>query len=702
MPKKNKINLDGAPIQAPLFSKNRKTTGDWFPPIGRTLEEFKAVLYNTQERLGIDYEFNIEGPTKNVAKIIGIANRDKIACIPATPEIVDETIQHCLDKNIKLVGHSVIGAEMVVTERTCGIKTPVEAWSDTILKHFLLNMDLTKAAGKKEDEGGLGFNNLWSSTSLVLDVPQWKDHRSRECDGEICPRCDVYGYCGVDSWSSLELDYQYDQLFKDAGIPMSTYENLLQISYIAEQMGKQGIKIDTRWVETLERRADEIKDELFPYTKEGKTRVYQEFNPRSSDQVIKWFKDNGIDLASTEKKEIRKKLEKTAGNYGYQLKDVDGNFSLEVLEQADELKPELDALYRLYTYKDSGKGLAPWFAPKYLDKDDFIYPRFITIGASTTRWSSSRPNFTNVPARGFGALARAAIIPDDASLSWCKSDESQLELRVCLYLSGVDPSIIGADAFKWLVSQADGKFDDAAKKYAMTARDIAKSISHGGDYLESFKLFAPHELQQSNTKRLIERGALKVYLKKYGAPFDWEYCGKIVAFTGINVAERIFGSKSDENRAKALEIQEGIYFAKFPMIREWQKKVLDYVQDNKCVCYPTGHMLRLYGQSEDNAKMAVAALGQGTASQYMQGLIKKCVAQGVIPKIFCHDEIDVCLPWSLSDKKVGEFFEFMSSEIPELPGFRGAYKAIRGNSWLEGGKNTPEELKEKAMWPLKI
>jgi hypothetical protein len=69
----------------------------------------------------------------------------------------------------------------------------------------------------------------------------------------------------------------------------------------------------------------------------------------------------------------------------------------------------------------------------------------------------------------------------------------------------------------------------------------------------------------STIKRLIELGALVVHR-------DWPAFGWLIGFTGVNLAERLFGSASWENRAKALAIQEA-YFHRFQAIRKWHKKI---------------------------------------------------------------------------------------------------------------------------------
>lgn len=702
MKKLKKISLDGdLPLTSNLFGL-KKTTEEYFPTkVYRDEESFKRILETCSGQLGLDFEFRPDcTPT-----IIGISTPVEscaIYCLPSHVSILVETVRK---KNIKLVGHSVIGAERQVIKKVLGIEIPMSDWDDTMLRHFLLNMDLAKAPDKHEDDdkGALGFMNLWTCASMVLDVPNTKQCREEMCDGIICPRHDVRGYCAIDAWDSIASNRIHEQQYLEWKIKPEVYTDLKDISLLAELMQQKGIKINMKWVNESEEKADEIKEKLFPYEGEGKDRTYTLFNPRSENQIKKWFETQGLSINSTSKNSIFKALSKRANGYGFNLKDEEGNFSLDALGDADELEPVLDTLYKLYEYKSSGKGLAPWFADKYRDSDNFIHPRFITIGASTTRWSSSRPNFQNIPTRGFGSLVRAAIIPRDPSLDLLKADFSNLEYRTCMYLAGFDVNKIPADAFQWLVNQSEGKFEEAALKAGMDARDIAKSVSHAADYLEGFTLLKPVELHQSNIKTGIERGYLKVYLKKFGAPFDWEFNGKIVAFTGANLAERLFGNKTYENRKKALEIQEEIYFKQFHMLRVWQKNVLDEVQGNGYIRYPTSHFLRLYGSDLNNAKMATAALGQGVSAQHVQGIqLRFWREQNAIPIMAVHDELDFEIPSNWTDKQAYDFIKLMGEETNRLAGFKIPFKAIRGKNWLERKLRKSETHIEGAMKPLVI
>jgi hypothetical protein len=237
-------------------------------------------------------------------------------------------------------------------------------------------------------------------------------------------------------------------------------------------------------------------------------------------------------------------------------------------------------------------------------------------------------------------------------------------------LSGVDPAIIGKDAFTWLVEQGGGLFEEAAKNLAWVPRDLAKITSHAADYMEGLTLLSPSDLMKPTTKKLIEYGALRVYLKKYGAPFDWEYCGKIVAFTGGNLAERLFKNREHESRKKALHIQENVYFKSFPSIRRWQKEILDFIQENGYTRSRTGRILRLYGQPQDNAKVGVAFHGQGTGADYIQGnMIAMHRMDGRLPLIQVHDSLVDEVPRSWTPKQVREYMSPMYAENWRLPGF---------------------------------
>jgi hypothetical protein len=652
-----------------LFNEDEKFT-KWFPEVVRGEAAFWEVVERgiKEGYLGLDFEF----PPSYKASVIGVASKGFACAITATESIVRKVVEETRRRGTKLVGHSVIGAEKKVVEVTTGIVQELVEYDDTMLRHYLLNADLCKGPDKGEDDeaGALGFMGLWTAASLYLLWPAWKDCRGTDCEQVICPRHDVLGYCAIDAAASLEINYRQRDDMARWDVPEKLYNELKELTYIAQQMQDQGVKVNIPYVNEMEKKAGTYKAELFPPN--------SEFNPRAPEQVVKWFRENGLEIGGNDKKSIRKALEKTATKYGYQTYGPDGKFTLDEIESADKLPKELDALYRLYEFKGAGKGLDSWFGNKYLDSNNFIHPRFITIGASTSRWSSSRPNFTNIPARGFGSLAKGAIIPRDESLDLVHADSSNLELRVCVYLSGFDPSeILPKDPFIWLVNNSNGAFDTIAAINNDTPRGVAKTVSHANSYLEGIKILYAKDFQKPYIKQQIEAGVLRVYR-------DWEYRGGVVAFTGANLAERIFGDKSWSNRKKALAITEDVYFKQLPMLRDWHRKVLAEIQDKRYVQYPTGHFLRLYGSPEDDAKMGCAALGQGVGAHYVQGLVLRFSREtGRIPLLFIHDSLDFEIPRTWSDDEAREFISLMGEETDRLPGFKCPYKAARGETGLE-------------------
>lgn len=651
-----------------LFNDGEKFL-KWFPRVDRDEKSFWKVVEKgyTEGYLGLDFEF----PPSYKASVIGVASKGHACAIPASSEIVRKVVEGARQSGTKLVGHSVIGAEKKVVEVTTGIIQALDEYDDTMLRHYLLNSDLCKSPDKGEDDdaGALGFMGLWTAASLYLLWPAWKSCRSTDCEQVICPSHDVLGYCAVDAAASLEINYRQKDDMARWKVPEKLYLELKELTHIAQQMQDRGVKVNIPYVKEMEAKAGKYKAELFP--------PGGDFNPRAPEQVVKWFRSQGLEIGGNDKKSIRKALEKTAVKYGFSTYGPDGKFTLDEIEAQDTLPKELDALYRLHEFKGAGKGLDSWFGKKYLDPDSYIHPRFITIGASTSRWSSSRPNFTNIPARGFGSLAKGAIIPRDESLDIVTADSSNLELRDVIYLSGFDPSvIIPGDPFKQLVIDAQGAFDNVAKINNDTPRGVAKTVSHAFSYLEGIKVLYPRDLVKPYIKQQIEAGALKVYK-------DWNYRGGVVAFTGANLSERIFGDKSYANRKLALEISE-IYSNRLPMIRQWHRKILAEIEEKRFVQYPTGHFLRLYGSPEDDAKMGAAALGQGVGAHYVQGIVLRFYReQGRIPLLFIHDSLAFEIPREWSDDKARQFISLMGEETDRLPGFKCPYKAARGDNALE-------------------
>lgn len=86
----------------------------------------------------------------------------------------------------------------------------------------------------------------------------------------------------------------------------------------------------------------------------------------------------------------------------------------------------IDALLRYRKVKKlAGTYYGPW-----LEGGERLHPSFHQTGAATGRWSSSKPNFQNVPPE-----ARSCIIPDPGHV-FVSVDYTQIELYLLAYLAG--------------------------------------------------------------------------------------------------------------------------------------------------------------------------------------------------------------------------------------------------------------------------
>lgn len=507
--------------------------------------------------------------------------------------------------------------------------------------------------------------------------------------GGIVQNCDVRGYCAIDAYGGLLGDVKSRSDLHAFGVPVRAIQFQHEIQELSHKMSAYGVNVDREYVKTLAAGMVEEQEKLFPSEgEEGFT-----FNPRSPKAITDWGKANKIYFPGTDKDNVQTILEKMAADYGYAGDKFDEIREL-LDNDFDKLDPILNTVYRLYTYKILGKGVSSWFDDRYFGSDNLLHPRFVVTGTSTGRFSSSRPNYQNIPKRGWGKRVRRAFVPRDPNNVLVESDFSQLELRVCLYLAGVDQSIIGHDAFSWLVSKSEGLFDKAAQRYGGKARDIAKSMSHAGNYLEGLRLLEPTELDYARVKSEIAAGALRVYHPKYmpGLKKEWTYCGKIVSFTGSNLAQRLFKSKTFENRKKALEIQEDVYFATFNQIRGWQQSTLAATEGTDIVKSPAGRFLRLNDTPEKNAKITVAFLGQGVGASHMQSIMLQYYKRyGTVFLGSIHDALLAEFPLAEGYRNIYDFMKEMEHETPLLPGFSCPCKIEVGRHW-----GAMEELQETA------
>ena len=670
MVKTFKINLpeEKRLIQQSLFVEEASSSPSPWPQLGGRVTVEK-LLEEDHPLIGLDLEFNRKGKPS----IFGLGVDDRAAACSW-----DDSLAKMLMKGGgKLVGHAVIAADKPVLDGALGEESPLDRWEDSMITHFLCNSNFAAAPGKGEDDDdatALGLMNLWSMSALYTDLPQWKECRGMTCNGP-CPTHKVFDYCAVDAWSGLISFQETLKEMKQKRIPYDFYRELVELADIAQRMQVQGVKVSKDRIKDIQTKLDIKKDGLFPHDIEGRKKVYHPFNPKSSPQIIDYFAGKGIVLRTSDINEITKALEKISRKLG--VLSLDGlaeKISVDPAGVNERVRGAVE-LFKLYTYKESGKGLKSWFDEKYITKDSVVHPRWIVTGTSTGRWASSKPNFTNIPKED---EIRSIIVAQEGC-QIIKCDFSQMELRVCLYESGFNVTKLVGDPFKSLVVKAGDMFNRAAEIAGRSTREVAKSVSHASSYCEGLQVLMPEDLVRSSITKEVEYGARLLFR-------DWDYAGGLVSFTGANLAERLFGSKTLEHRKMALQLQE-LYFAEYPftLIRPWQKKISHMIQDRHYIQSKTGRYLDLDGTPDENLKTACAFIGQGQGSDFVQEKILDYWRNNkLLWTMFVHDEaVFDYIPQEWDSKKVGEFLLPFTTESKRFPGFVCPFKVKVGPSWGE-------------------
>jgi len=681
---------DSPKIQRSLISPLAMSYPDWvLPPItypswdkndqkAVSFERAKIALIDClssaqpNELLGLDFEFYPETLTPT---IVGVSTPTRAYSCKWDDDLKEVFYKSFFIKNLRFSGHFVLGADRKVIEKHLGRETPLESWDDSMIRHYLCYSCLTKAPGKSfDDSGSLGFMNLGSAATLWLGVYLWKNCRSVYCVGP-CPKHQVFGYNAIDAWAGLMISLRAKERMKELKIPEYIFE---EHSYLAQYFciaaEDRGMRVDIANLAKTDKEIEDKKDALFPQLPDG---TYAKFNPKSNIQVVKYFNDNGIKLKSNSKDEIRDKVGVIADEFGFE--DVNALLCAPEPPALDDID---QTLVDLYTFKDSGKGIEPWFGAKYLDKKGFIHSRYNFTGTSTMRFSSSSPNFQNLASRNWGKALKSLIIPRDESLQFLSCDASNLEARICFYYAGIDVTSIG-DVFTWLVENSGGilekvaleLYPDPSKPLAPKMRAVAKTIFHATNYLVGITLLDDNDLRSTYTKNLEKAGALLIFR-------DWKYFGKTVAFTGIKLAQMVFKNKSNESRKKILELQS-FYFNAYPKLRAWHRECLAKFERDGCAQTPWGSYLELLDSPIKIAKMGVAKMGQGGGAEYVGGklyeYLKKHPEVPVVAQI--HDELlfEISRAWDIP--RIKEFASLLFTESHRLPGFRCPWSSKIGDSW---------------------
>ena len=591
---------------------------------------------------GLDFEWNIRTgrPT-----IVGFASPQLAVSVPF--DVGRAYLREFIERPGRIAGHNLTQAEKPIL-KSLGIDLPLTKIDDTIILFYLTNAHLCKAEGKLSDADsdykGRGFMNVWTMLSLYTPFP---DHK--ECPGDeycekdrACPIHNPYRYNGLDALEPLHaLSGLYSHLSTRKVDHL--YPLHVELMDFLHEIQQRGVRVDTKLVSTMREEFAVDKDAL---------RESFAFNVDSPKAAVAYFRERGIGLENWQEETLREACD--------QYEDTELQSALE--------------------YKEMGKGVDSWFAPRvwnektgeydgFVDEEGYAHPRLGPY-TSTARLQCTGPNLQNVSKRRIdrktgekvGKRVRRCIIPYPGYY-FVMADYSNAEGNNMLYQAGEE--------------RPEGDFHEAMKErigiretdeFALSlggARDAAKSATHAWNYLEGLSLIDPAQLQSWRIKNEIAIGARIVYR-------DWSFMGLIVTFTGINFARRAFGQATIENRRKVLEMQ-GRYFSAFPGLHRLHRRISREVEMNGSIQPPNGYYLLSYGEHEDRLKTAVACVGsQPVAHMTKLAMLKaRQHAKGLVV-LQIHDELLYAFPRSTPVKTAAKYvLEYQGNvEMPEMPGFR--------------------------------
>jgi hypothetical protein len=319
--KASDINLSGAPVPKQPFlfdgwteERRRYNPG---PTLHNDKEGWTQILETPsihpvtgRPQIGLDFEFS----TKTmVPTIVGIANNAQAVGLRWEPWMAESLAMYAKNKNVELVAYSTTSADKSVLDKALGSVTPLEWWGDGMLTHYLRNQDFCKTPAKGEDDsdsGVMGLMNLWTATSCVSDVPQWKICRGRVCDG-ACPRHEVFDYCAMDAWGGLEAEQRNMPTIVEKGGSVAFYRELLELTDMTYAMQTNGVRVDIPYAMEMDKDIGKKKLAMFPRltTDMGiETGEWGWFNPNSPAQGLAYFKEHGIHIESGNKADVQKAL----------------------------------------------------------------------------------------------------------------------------------------------------------------------------------------------------------------------------------------------------------------------------------------------------------------------------------------------------------------------------------------------------------
>ena len=386
------------------------------------------------------------------------------------------------------VGHNIKFDIQVLHKYNVKVSSPIY---DTMVAHYLINPDMRHNLDTLS-ESYLNYSPISIESLIGKKGKNQISMRDVSIDK-------ITDYASEDADITLQLKSIFDKEIEVNNLSKIFYDIEIPMINVLSEMETEGIKIDTSYLEKLDK---EFEEDLEKLKKEIFKKSGEEFNLNSPKQLGEILFDK-LKLVSKPKKT-------KTGQYSTS-EEVLSSLANDhkIIEDILEWR-SLDKLQNTYV-----KSL-----PNEVSSlTNRVHSSFNQTVTTTGRLSSNNPNLQNIPIRtANGQKIRRAFIPRNSDYTLMAADYSQIELRVIASMSNEENMI---DAF---VNNQDIHTMTASKIYNVDPENVtreqrgnAKTVNFGIIYgVSAFGLSQQTDLNRSESKVMIDNYFLNYPgLKKY-------------------------------------------------------------------------------------------------------------------------------------------------------------------------------------------
>ncbi len=380
------------------------------------------------------------------------------------------------NKDIIKVGHNIKFDIKVLYKYDVVVSEPLY---DTMVAHYLINPDM------RHNLDTLSESYL-NYTPISIESLIGKKGKNQKSMRDI-PVKQVTNYASEDADLSLQLKHVFDKELESNGVKAVFYDIETPIINVLSDMEKEGINIDSSYLNQLEQEFEKdlnkLKEEI--YNQSG-----EEFNLNSPKQLG--------DILFDKLKLVSKPKTTKTGQYSTSEEVLSSLANdHEIIRSILEWR-SLDKLQNTYVRS---------LPNEVSNRTNKIHTKFNQTVTTTGRLSSNNPNLQNIPIRTKnGQKIRKAFIPRNNNFELMAADYSQIELRVIASMSK-DPNMI--DAF---IKNQDIHTITASKIYNINPAEVtreqrgnAKTVNFGIIYgVSAFGLSQQTNLSRSESKVMID------------------------------------------------------------------------------------------------------------------------------------------------------------------------------------------------------